>query len=769
MRTRVILIILPILLALPTIVRAQYLWNTANLGQVRNDPERIEYQGAVQALVEKADAALAREPYSVMQKASTAASGDKHDYVSLARYFWPDPSKPDGLPYVNRDGQVNPEIDLYDRQPLGQMAADVTTLSLAWYITRNEAYARKAVELLRVWFLDPATRMNPNLEYSQMVPGVNNGKGRCYGLIDSYSFVEMLDGVTLLESSKAFTKRDSRQLKAWFADFLEWFLTSDQGKEESRQKNNHAMAYDVQVVAFACYTGNREAAMAVIDAFSDKRLFTHIEPDGSQPNELWRTLAFHYSIFNVKHMVDMFAFSSKLGSRLHTAVSPDGRTFYKAVDFLTPYLGKSVTDWPWKQISDWEAEQQELCDELFRIYSMDPSKKDYLALARRYSRTGRRSRSVLTRGNMSLTVAAFDCAAEQVDLALKSIGEPLPNAEPASPRSIEPDGTLRTVGPRDWTSGFFPGSLWYLYEFTGHERFRAGADRFTRSIEGEKEDRSSHDVGFKINCSFGNAYRLTGDEYYRDVLVAAANTLIERFDERVGAIRSWDFNRERWSYPVIIDNMMNLELLFAASELTGDSTYFRVADRHAATTLKNHFRDDASSFHVVDYDPATGEVRGRMTFQGYSDASAWARGQAWGLYGYTMCYRYTRNPAYLAQAERIAEFMFGHPNLPEDKVPYWDFNAPDIPSAPRDASAAAIAASALYELAEYAATDYAALADRILESLARNYRAEEGTLHGFLLRHSVGFKPGGDEIDTPLVYADYYYLEALLRKFKSEN
>jgi unsaturated chondroitin disaccharide hydrolase len=222
-----------------------------------------------------------------------------------------------------------------------------------------------------------------------------------------------------------------------------------------------------------------------------------------------------------------------------------------------------------------------------------------------------------------------------------------------------------------------------------------------------------------------------------------------------------------WQCPVIIDNMMNLELLFWASAQTGDPTYRDIAIQHATTTLAHHFRDDYSTYHVVDYDTITGAVRQKNTHQGYTDESSWARGQAWGLYGYTMTYRFTEDPRFLQQAEGIADFLLSHPNLPEDGIPYWDFNAPGIPDEPRDVSAAAIITSALYELSTYSekGASYKAEADRILQNIWTHYRSGEGENLGFILDHSVGNKPGGSEIDVPMIYADYYFLEAINRRF----
>jgi rhamnogalacturonyl hydrolase YesR len=336
------------------------------------------------------------------------------------------------------------------------------------------------------------------------------------------------------------------------------------------------------------------------------------------------------------------------------------------------------------------------------------------------------------------------------------------------PRTWERD-TLITVGAGDWTAGFFPGSLWYLFEATGDAKWRAAAVRYTAATAPAKFDKSQHDLGFMLGAGYGNGYRLTGDPAYRDALLAGATTLMTRFSPKVGAIQSWDLRPgSTWAYPVIVDNMMNLELLMWAARAANEPRYREVAIAHADTTLSNHFRPDGSSFHLVDYEPQTGKLRARLTVQGHADASAWARGQAWGLYGYTMMYRETRKDEYLAQAQRIAHFYMRHPCLPADKVPYWDFDDPAIPNAPRDASAAAIASSALLELATFSdretASRYRDFAEQTLRTLSSDaYLAAPGENGGFLLKHATGHKPAGKEIDVPLNYADYYFLEALLR------
>ncbi|MEO8961304.1 MAG: glycoside hydrolase family 88 protein [Ginsengibacter sp.] len=341
-----------------------------------------------------------------------------------------------------------------------------------------------------------------------------------------------------------------------------------------------------------------------------------------------------------------------------------------------------------------------------------------------------------------------------------------------SPSLVSPHvlkkGKLELVPSGGWTSGFFPGELWYLYELTGKKTWESEARKFTANIEKEKFNDGTNDMGFKIYCSFGNGYRLTNDAHYKDVIIQSAKTLATRFNPKAGVIRSWDSYKNKWDYPVNIDNMMNLEILFEATKLKGDSSFYNIAVSHANQTLKNHFRPDFSSYHVVDYDTITSQVIKKTTHQGYCDQSAWARGQAWGLYGYVMCYRETRNKAYLQQAEHIASFILHNPNMPPDLVPFWDLDAPHVTDEPRDASAAAITASALYELSTYGKSNkkYKLTADKIIKSLTDNYRSPLGQNKGFILLHSTGSKPSNSEIDVPIIYADYYFLESLLRKKK---
>lgn len=355
-------------------------------------------------------------------------------------------------------------------------------------------------------------------------------------------------------------------------------------------------------------------------------------------------------------------------------------------------------------------------------------------------------------------------AAEQSLLMAKK----LENKEGRVPKSIK-NGKLETSGYSWWCSGFFPGELWYLYEANPTPDLKKYAEMYTERLEKVQYITENHDVGFMLNCSYGNGLRLTGNKKYEDVMVQGAKSLATRYKSNMGLIRSWDFNKKKWQYPVIIDNMMNLELMMWAGKVTGDNEYKTIALSHADKTMQNHFRPDYSCYHVVSYDTISAKPHIKQTHQGYSDESAWARGQAWALYGYTMMYREAGKKDYLNQATQVAKYLMNHPRMPEDKVPYWDFDCPDIPNTPRDASAASIMASALIELSQLTdnkefgkeCLDYAE--EQIRSLTSPEYLAQIGTNCNFVLKHCTGHYPGKSEIDTALSYADYYYVEALLR------
>ncbi|WP_225871060.1 glycoside hydrolase family 88 protein [Pedobacter frigiditerrae] len=356
----------------------------------------------------------------------------------------------------------------------------------------------------------------------------------------------------------------------------------------------------------------------------------------------------------------------------------------------------------------------------------------------------------------------FQFAAQQYKILAKNVA---PNV---MPKTYHDDSKkVETSDTKWWCSGFFPGTLLYIYEYTGDQEILNEAKSRLAILEKEKHYKGNHDLGFMMYCSFGNAYRLLKDPSYKTTIDTAAASLSTRYRPNAKVIQSWNSSK-KWAGPVIIDNMMNLELLNWVSANGTNQLYKQIAISHADQTLKNHFRADYSSYHVVDYNMADGRVIKRETAQGAANESAWSRGQGWALYGYAMMYRFTKDKRYLDQAKNIAQFILNHPNLPKDKVPYWDFNAPQIPNEIRDASSASLIASALLELGQYSTkkeqTTYVAAAGQMLKSLSTpNYRAKLGENGGFLLMHSTGSLPGKSEVDVPLTYADYYFLEALLR------
>ena len=336
----------------------------------------------------------------------------------------------------------------------------------------------------------------------------------------------------------------------------------------------------------------------------------------------------------------------------------------------------------------------------------------------------------------------------------------------AFPRSYSyKDKLVQKVPSNDWTSGFFAGNLWQLYNLTGKQAYIKKAEVWTAFIEKEKLNDRTHDMGFKVYNSFGNGIKIKENKKYEDIIVESAKTLSTRFNENIKSIRSWDFNKKVWQFPVIIDNMMNLELLFEATKISGDSSFHKLAVTHANTTLTHHFRPDNSCYHVVDYDTLKYQPRMKVTHQGINDESSWARGQSWAIYGYTLAYRYTKNSRYLDRAISTAEYFLNHKNLPNDGIPYWDFDDPAIPNAPRDVSAGTIVASAMIEIYEHTQDKkYLDYSKKVIASLkSKDYILASDFEAPFILDHSTGNWPKNDEIDEPIVYGDYYFLETLIR------
>jgi hypothetical protein len=813
--------------------------------------------------------AMKQKPVTVTAAHSSRSAGGPHDFFSEADYFWPNPASPDS-PYINKDGQSNPNNFVAHRLAMIRLSKVVGALGSAWVLTHDDRCVRQALDHCRAWFVDTATRMNPDLRYGQAVKG--RVTGRSYGIIDTIQLMEVVMGLEAMEGSKAMDAVLLAKIKTWFARYLHWLTTHPYGITEMNALNNHSTCWAMQVAAFARFTGDHQLMDFCKTRYKTVLLPRQMAPDGSFPLEIRRTKPYGYSLFNLDAMATICQLLSTPGDDLWHYQADSGQSIFKGISYLYPYIADK-SKWPyphdimiWEQ---WPVAQPALVFgavafgdrewlETWKRLDHDPQNAEvirnlpvrhpliWLAGGDRLAGAGGLAGAGMPAGAGGLAGAGgpegtgsvagstyrggvAGAGASPVDVpkviadaerqtrvmldSVKAIREAsgagngsgsggargsemgVGNAmelgdgkTPFSPRTIE-NGRLKLVASRDWTSGYFPGVLWMLYQYTGKPEWKREAELFTAPEQRESINGTSHDVGLKVFSSFGAGYRITRDTAYLRVIVTAARTLATRFNARIGVIRSWDHHRELWQYPVIIDNMMNLELLFEATRLTGDSSFYRIAVAHANATMKNHFRADYSSYHVVDYDTVTGKVRRRMTWQGYADSSAWARGQAWGLYGYTVCYRYTHDPAYLRQAEHIAAFILHHPRLPGDMVPYWDFDAPGIPrdasgrlaagggeeprdataagggGEPRDASAAAVIASGLYELSGYSANwaGYRRAGDRIVKSLTDHYRAPLGEDKGFILLHSTGTKPTNLEVDEPLIYADYYYIEALLR------
>jgi len=332
------------------------------------------------------------------------------------------------------------------------------------------------------------------------------------------------------------------------------------------------------------------------------------------------------------------------------------------------------------------------------------------------------------------------------------------------PRSYSQDG-LRMVNASDWTSGFFPGTLWYLYEFTGKDNWKAHAENWTAKLEEQKYNFTTHDIGFMMYCSYGNGYRLTGSNEYKQILLTSANTLTLRYNPMCRTIKSWGNGNNK--HTVIIDNMMNLELLFWATENGSSKIPYDIAVAHANTTMENHFRDDYSSYHVLSYDPENGNVMSKRTFQGYADNSAWARGQSWAIYGYMLSFRETGDEKYLNQAQKCADYYLSH--LPDDYIPYWDFMVKVNEKTSKESSAAAITASALLQLSMLPECTerekYFQYAEKMLMNLlSEQYCSDDYEKDNlFVIKHSNGNVKQHDDYNAGINYTDYYLLEALLK------
>ena len=731
------------------------------------DAGNVYVKPAYAQLMAVADSALTGPPYSVMQKKRTPPSGDKHDYMSLGPYWWPDTTKPDGLPFVRRDGVVNPETRTdHDGLRFLAMTDAVEALALAWYFTGEPRYATGAARFLRTWFIDPATRMNPHLRYAQGIPGISAGRG--IGIIDLRHMPRLLDAIRILEPSDFLTKDESASLMRWAREYLQWLTESENGSQERAEPNNHGTLYDAQAAAIALFVGDTALARKILDS-ARARIRAHFASDGSQPHELERTRPLHYSLFNLDGFTQLAEMGRHVGVDLWTYRASEGGSIASALAFVAPY---SDTARKWSK-PDVSPVAPDVISISFRRASAalgDSSFQNSVARAAR--RPNARSREIFFYPGISVRAAAGgdSLANHALEYSKTVLRRTATTLDPANgfPRFTNPAGTWELRPYNQWTSGFFAGSLWYMYRLTREDEWRALAERWTAGVEPAKSIRTTHDLGFMVFDSFGHGYSLTRNPRYRSVVVEASTSLATRYHDRVGAVKSWDTEggtdrRRDWKYPVIVDNLMNLEMLFVAADW-GESRWRDLAERHALTSANAHLRSDGSTSHVALFNPETGALERTVTWQGSSDSSSWARGQAWAIHGFTTAFRHTRNAEILRAAERAADYFIAH--LPPDAVPYWDLTHPDIPWTERDASAAAIAASGLLDLARVtsppAALRYRESAQRILASLSASYLTE-GTANAAILAHATGQRPQNLEVDTGIVYGDYYFVEALLR------
>ncbi|GLC23732.1 alginate lyase family protein [Roseisolibacter agri] len=739
---------------------------------------------AYDALLADARAALTAGPWSVTDKELAPPSGDKRDYQSFGPYWWPDSTKPNGLPFIRRDGVVNPVTRRSSDSPrLYALTDAVETLAFAHYFSGDARYARRAGMLLRRFFLDSATGMRPHLRYGQAIPGVTEGRG--IGIIDTRELARVADAVRLLRGTPGWSDADERGLQTWMRTYLEWLRTSDHGKDEADETNNHGIWYDAQLAGVALFVGDTAVVREIATRTAPARLAAQIAADGTQPEELARTRPLHYSIFNLEAMARIAETARAIGVDVWHWSAPSGASLKRAFEFVAPYADPAKK-WAGTMVGTVEPDSLILPLRRAALALGDPSLTAPLAALPASRTAAHRSRllypDVVTPARGAArsadptvgTASALDTLADRaLTFAATQLRRSADAMDPKDgwPRHTLADGNWDRRGPVSWTNGFFPGTMWYLYEHTKDPYWREQAARWTTGLDTMARVTTTHDLGFVLFDSFGHQWRLTQDARARAVVLEGSATLAKRFNPRVGAIKSWDLDRvtdrrREWEggYPVIVDNLMNLEMLFWAARNGGDPSLRALAERHALTSMQAHVREDGSVAHVALFDPQSGRFLRRTTWQGVNDSSAWARGQGWAIYGLGAAARETGNRDLLAGARRAADFFLAH--LPADGVPFWDFRHPAIPNTERDASAAAIAASGLLELAKLVdaptAARYRAGAERMLTALARDYLAT-GRPERSVLLHTVGDHPQNREIDVGMVYTDYYFVEALLR------
>ncbi|MGZ8412988.1 MAG: alginate lyase family protein [Gemmatirosa sp.] len=791
MRTRTLLVGLlalasaagaqPVRKDLPAAAPALVLWRSDQIEKARQRLRSgdASLRPAYDALIADAQRAMTAGPWAVTDKQLLPPSGDKRDYQSFGPYWWPDSTKPNGLPFIRRDGVVNAVTRASSDSPrLYALTDAVETLALAHYFSGEARYAQRAGMLLRRFFLDSATGMRPHLRYGQAIPGVSEGRG--IGIIDTRELARVADAVRLLRGTPGWTDADERGLQTWMRSFLEWLRTSEHGKDEADEPNNHGIWYDAQLAGVALFVGDTAVVREIATRTAPARLAAQIAADGGQPEELARTRPLHYSIFNLEAMARIAETARAIGVDVWRWSAPSGASLRGAFAFVAPYADPANA---WKGAQVGTVSPDSLILPLRRAAHAlgDPSLLAPLAKLPAARTAAHRSRLLypdVTAGAApragAATASPLDTLADRaLAFAQTQMRRSVDAMDPRDgwPRHTQPDGTWDRRGVVSWTNGFFPGTMWYLYEHTKDPYWRTQAERWTTRLDTVAKVTTTHDLGFVLFDSFGHQWRLTQDARAKAVLLEGSATLARRFAPAVGAIKSWDVDnvtdrRRQWEggYPVIVDNLMNLEMLFWAAANGGDPGLKALAERHALTSMRAHLRDDGSAAHVALFDPQSGRMLRRVTWQGANDSSAWARGQAWAIYGLGAAARETGNAQLLAGARRAAEFFIAH--LPAEGVPFWDFRHPGIPNTERDASAAAIAASGLLELATIVdpptAARYRGVAARMLTALARDYTAA-GRPERSILVHTVGDHPQHREIDVGMVYSDYYFVEALLR------
>jgi hypothetical protein len=539
------------------------------------------FQGQISAALRKsilAEAAwaLKQAPVTVTASHCPRSAGGPHDFYSEADYWWPNPVSADS-PYIQKDGQTNPANFTAHRFAMIRLSRVVGSLASAYLLTGDKKYVRQALAHVRAWFVDTATMMNPDLQFAQAIKGRATGRG--IGIIDTIQLMEVVLGLEAMTGSDVMDAGLLDQVKAWFSHYLQWLTTHAYGKDEMNAVNNHGTCWVMQVAAFARFTGNTSLMEFCSERYKTVLLPNQMAADGSFPQELRRTKPYGYSLFNLDAMTTICQLLSAPGNDLWHYQTSDGRNIEKGIHWMYPYIADK-SKWPFAHdVMHWEGwpvaqpalvfgavafDRKDWLDTWTRLDHQPSDTEIIRNLPVRHPLIWMKPAGGAGTGTSVNVKQVIQAAGQQTKVMLDSLaGVASPNQAAAgafSPRTIE-NGQLKLVASRDWTSGFFPGELWMLYDFTHDEAWKKQAVSYTAAMEGEKTNATTHDMGFKIFCSYGTGYRLTRDPAYREIIIQSARTLSTRFNPKIGCIRSWDHHRNLWDFPVIIDNMMNLELL----------------------------------------------------------------------------------------------------------------------------------------------------------------------------------------------------------------